>query len=91
MSTLKDSVTKWLTQKAIENFLRKVKGDKEAMSFINGYKTYIIAALIILNAGVQMVGIDVPHFSGPSEALMYAAGLFFARNGAKKDVKKLAE
>lgn len=60
------------------------------MSFLSGYRTYIIAALIIAVGGVETLGIDIPFVTAtPAELFTYALGLVFARNGSKNDVKKI--
>jgi hypothetical protein len=61
------------------------------MTFLNGYKTYIIAAILaLLVAAEKVLGWDVPGFDAGGDwigFLLAALGISTARNGAKTDVK----
>lgn len=59
---------------------------------LSGYKTYIIAALMLVLAGLNVVGIDVPGVPpiDLGTAILTALGLFTARQGARSDAAKAA-
>lgn len=59
---------------------------------LSGYKTYIIAALMLVLAALHLVGIDVPGVPpiDIGTAIMTAIGLVSARVGAKSDAAKAA-
>jgi hypothetical protein len=56
------------------------------LSFLNGFKTYIIAAAMIVTAVSQLIGIDIPDFDGQSagQLLMEGLAILFLRQGVKK-------
>lgn len=61
---------------------------------LTGYKTYIIAAVLLIGAALKFANIEIPGFTDHADAgslLTVALGLVFARNGAKTEVKKLDE
>lgn len=90
--TLFDALKRNLAKKAVLDYLGKIRKDKTKMQFLTGYKTYILAALLLLLGGVEFVGIDVPGFTmSPQEAIGLALGFIFARNGAKTEVKKISD
>jgi hypothetical protein len=53
------------------------------MTFLNGNKTYIVGALMLIIAGAAMVGITIPGFESidAGQMLMEAFGLIFLRKG----------
>ena len=55
------------------------------MTFLAGYRTYIIAAIMLLTGLSGLIGIDVPSFSGhaPGSLVMEALAFFFLRQGLK--------
>lgn len=55
------------------------------MTFLAGYRTYIIAALMLLTGLCGLLGIDVPTFTGhaPGSLVMEALAFFFLRQGLK--------
>ena len=55
------------------------------MTFLAGYRTYIIAAIMLLTGLSGLLGIDVPSFSGhaPGSLVMEALAFFFLRQGLK--------
>jgi hypothetical protein len=55
------------------------------MTFLVGYRTYIIAAIMLLTGLCGLLGIDVPSFSGhaPGSLVMEALAFFFLRQGLK--------
>jgi peptidoglycan hydrolase-like protein with peptidoglycan-binding domain len=80
----------WLLSLAIKQGVSLLKG-LPIMAFLSGYKTYILAVLIILSAAAEtFVGIDIPGFSmGLGEAFAVGLALISGRAGAKADVAKL--
>ena len=55
------------------------------MTFLVGYRTYLVAAAMILAAITQLLGVDVPSFDGQSagDLLMQAFAVIFLRKGMK--------
>lgn len=53
------------------------------MEFLNGYKTYIVGALMALVAAAAMFGITIPGFEDidAGQMIMEAFGLIFLRKG----------
>ena len=85
-SPLKD----WLISLAIKQGVSHIKGLPQ-MDFLSGYKTYILAALILISSAAETLipGLDIPGYSmGLGEAIMVALALVTGRGGAKADVNK---
>ena len=55
------------------------------LTFLVGYRTYLVAAAMILAALTQLLGVDVPSFDGQSagDLLMQAFAIIFLRKGMK--------
>lgn len=55
------------------------------LGILNGFKTYIIAAAMILAAVSQLVGVDLPSFEAQSAGhlLMEGLAILFLRKGVK--------
>ena len=57
------------------------------MSFglLDGFKTYIVAAAMVLAALAQLVGVDLPSFEGQAagQLLMEGLAILFLRKGMK--------
>ncbi|HEY9012004.1 MAG TPA: hypothetical protein VIN06_13395 [Devosia sp.] len=55
------------------------------LTFLVGYRTYLIAAAMILAAVTQLLGVDLPSFDGQSagDLLMQAFAIIFLRKGMK--------
>jgi len=55
------------------------------MSFLSGYRTYIVAGAMLIAGIAGMIGIDIPDFSGqaPGNLVMEAMAFFFLRQGLK--------
>lgn len=89
--TLKDAVVKAFAKGAILNAFAKLRKDKTAMSFLSGYRTYIMAAALLSLALLSAVGIDVPLVGhvDPGLAVTDALGLIFARKAVTNTVAKL--
>jgi len=55
------------------------------LTFLVGYRTYLVAAAMILAALTQLLGVDVPNFDGQGagDLLMQAFAVIFLRKGIK--------
>ena len=55
------------------------------LTFLVGYRTYLVAVAMILAAITQLLGVDVPSFDGQSagDLLMQAFAVIFLRKGMK--------
>jgi lysozyme family protein len=62
----------------------------ELMDFLNGYKTYIVAACMLLMGLMQVLGLTVPTLEGASagQMIMEALAVFFLRQGVKGDISR---
>jgi lysozyme family protein len=60
------------------------------MTFLAGYKTYIVAAAMAVFAIAGLLGVDIPSFEGhaPGSLLMEALAIIFLRQGIKSDITK---
>lgn len=58
------------------------------MTFLSGFKTYIIAGIMILVALAQVMGLDLPSFDGQSagQLAMEAFAIIFLRRGIKTEI-----
>ena len=61
------------------------------MDVLNGYKTYIIAAFMLLTGLAQLLGLDLPALEGNSAGhlIMEALAVLFLRKGLKGDLGKV--
>ena len=55
------------------------------LSFFDGYKTYVVAAAMLVAAVSQLLGVDLPSFEGQSAGhlLMEGLAIIFLRKGIK--------
>ncbi|RUT30989.1 hypothetical protein EMQ25_08905 [Arsenicitalea aurantiaca] len=60
------------------------------MDFLQGYKTYIVALAMLLAGVAQMLGVELPSFSGQSAGhlVMEAFALIFLRSGLKASLAR---
>ncbi|ODT71320.1 MAG: hypothetical protein ABS75_08570 [Pelagibacterium sp. SCN 63-23] len=60
------------------------------MDILSGYKTYIVAALMLLSGIAQMLGFDIPAMEGSSAGslMLEALAILFLRRGLKGDIGK---
>ena len=60
------------------------------MDVLAGYRTYIIAAFMLLAGLAQVAGIDIPALDGQSAGQLFMEGLaiIFLRRGIKGDVAR---
>jgi hypothetical protein len=58
------------------------------MNILNGYKTYIVAAAMLLAGIAGLLGVDLPAFGdhAPASLVMEALAFFFLRKGLKSDL-----
>jgi hypothetical protein len=58
---------------------------KMNLTFLVGYRTYLVAAAMIVAATTQLLGVDLPSFDGQSagDLLMQAFAIIFLRKGIK--------
>lgn len=95
MTTLKNAVQnallKAFVSRALTDWLKSLKGDKQLNGFLTGYKTYIVAAIMLLLIVLHQFGINVPGVDPMTLDIGAAIGLLFSRSGAKSDVKNLAK
>ena len=55
------------------------------LSFLVGYRTYVIAVAMLLAGLAQLLGVDIPSFDGQSAGhlLMEGLAILFLRKGMK--------
>lgn len=55
------------------------------LGFLDGFKTYLVAAAMVLAAISQLVGVDLPSFDGHAagQLLMEGLAILFLRKGIK--------
>ncbi len=60
------------------------------MDILSGYKTYIVAAMMLLAGIAQMLGFDLPAMEGSSSGslMLEALAIIFLRRGLKGDIGK---
>jgi hypothetical protein len=60
------------------------------VNFLSGYRTYIVAAAMLLAGIAGVLGIDIPNLTGqtPGNLVMEALAFFFLRQGLKTDITK---
>lgn len=63
------------------------QGDKN-MDILSGYKTYIVAAFMLLAGIAQMLGVDLPALDGGAAGnlMLEALAILFLRRGLKGDI-----
>lgn len=61
---------------------------KNEMNLLSGYKTYIVAAIMLLTGLSGLIGVDIPAFDGhaPASLVMEALAFIFLRKGLKSDI-----
>ena len=85
--TILDSLSAFAVTQALAALLTTLKGRPE-MTFLAGYRTYIVAAAMLLTGLAGLVGVDIPSFTGqaPGNLVMEALAFFFLRQGLKTGV-----
>ena len=60
------------------------------MNVLSGYKTYIVAGLMLVTGLAGLLGIDIPAFDShaPASLVMEALAFIFLRKGLKSDLSK---
>ena len=86
VSSLNDDLTRLLLRQAVTLVISHLKGSKQ-MSFLSGYKTYIVAAAMLLTGVAGLLGVDIPNFTGqaPGNLVMEALAFLFLRQGLKSN------
>ena len=72
--------------KLLEGFLSsQLRRTLVSFGILDGFKTYIIAAAMVLAAVSQLIGVDLPSFEGQSagQLLMEGLAILFLRKGMK--------
>lgn len=83
---INEAIAKRLAVWAFEKFK-----ESEMLQALNGFKTYIIAAFLLLGGAMESLGWDIPQFElNFATALPIAIALITARSGAKADAKAVA-
>lgn len=74
--------------KTTSNPAIKISQWRLLMDMLNGYKTYIVAAFMLLAGLAQVLGIDLPALDGGSAGhlIMEALAVLFLRKGLKGDI-----
>jgi Putative peptidoglycan binding domain len=87
-NTITDFFAKLLLGRAAALLVSQLKG-RLPMSFLAGYRTYIVAAAMLLTGLAGLLGVDLPSFTGqaPGNLVMEALAFFFLRQGLKIDSK----
>ena len=64
------------------------QGETRPMDVFTGYRTYLIAASMILAGLAQLLGVDLPALDGQSagQLIMEAVAIIFLRKGIKRDI-----
>ena len=83
-----DPIADFLLRQALNLFLTQLKG-RLPMTFLAGYRTYIIAAIMLLTGLAGALGIDIPNFTGqvPGDLIIQALAFIFLRHELKLDSK----
>ena len=82
--SLADHFTRLLLERGAAILLTHLKGLPQ-MNVLSGYKTYIVAAAMLLTGLAGLLGVDIPTFTGqaPGELVLQALAFVFLRKGLK--------
>lgn len=77
-------LARWALKLLISQIENRAKENK-SMNILSGYKTYIVAIMMVLTAGAQFLGVEVPNFDGQNAGnlLMEGFAILFLRKGLK--------
>ena len=66
------------------------RSGETTMDILSGYKTYIVAALMLLAGIAQMLALDIPAMEGSSggSLMLEALAILFLRRGLKGDIAR---
>jgi hypothetical protein len=83
--TLKDKLNQVLLQQVLRYVVDQLK-ETPMIEFLKGKKTIIVGCAMVLAAGLEMVGIDLPFVEAADAGRMLAEGfgLIFLRQGIAK-------
>lgn len=75
----------WLQSLILSKALEQLKETK-MLNFLSGYKTYIVAIIMVLAALAQLIGVDLPTFDGQNAGtlLSEAFAIIFLRKAVSK-------
>jgi hypothetical protein len=84
-TTLEASFARWLDQLRPRRKIPSATKRTTPMNLLSGYRTYIVAAVMLLVGLAGLAGIDIPSFEGhpPASLVMEALAFFFLRKGLK--------
>ncbi|MBI4922473.1 MAG: peptidoglycan-binding protein [Devosia nanyangense] len=84
LAPLQKFFTRLLLEQGAAILLTHLKG-LPPMNILSGYKTYIVAAAMLLTGIAGLLGVDIPSFTGqaPGNLLMEALAFIFLRQGMK--------
>ena len=89
--TLVDLVKENIARNFITDQLKRFAKSRLG-KMLQGYKTYIVAVVLVVIAALKFMGIEIPGVSDntdPGALISVALGLVFARNGSKTEVDKI--
>ena len=60
------------------------------MDVLKGYRTYVVAAMMLVVGLAQILGIDLPAVDGQSagQLVLEALAIIFLRRGIKSDIER---
>ena len=84
-TTLEAAVARWFDQLRPRRKTPSPTKRTSPMNLLSGYRTYIVAAVMLLAGLAGLAGIDIPSFDGqpPASLVMEALAFFFLRKGLK--------
>jgi hypothetical protein len=87
-TTLEDVFARWLDQMRVRRPTPPQPQRKTEMNLLSGYRTYIVAAVMLLIGVAGLIGVDIPSFEGhpPASLIMEALAFIFLRKGLKSDL-----
>jgi hypothetical protein len=82
-------LTDWILGRVIDAALSQAKG-LPMINLLSGYKTYIVAAIMLLAGIAGAIGVDIPSLSGQSagDLILQALAFIFLRQGLKTGITK---
>lgn len=82
-------LTDWILRSAVDAALAQAK-DLPMINLLSGYRTYIVAAIMLLAGIAGALGIDIPSLSGQSagDLILQALAFIFLRQGLKTGITK---
>jgi hypothetical protein len=89
-TTFEAAVARWLDQLRQRRRTPSPATRTPQMNLLSGYRTYIVASVMLLVGIAGLAGIDIPSFEGhpPASLVMEALAFIFLRKGLKGDLSK---